>query len=31
VACVNTGRKFIGIERDAKYFGVAFGRIMSGI
>ena len=27
VACVNTGRKFIGIERDDKYFGIAEQRI----
>ena len=27
VACVNTKRSFIGIERDEKYFSVAFGRI----
>lgn len=27
VACVNTGRKFIGIEQDAKYFGIAQERI----
>jgi DNA modification methylase len=27
VACVNTGRKFIGIERDDKYFEIASKRI----
>ena len=27
VACVNTGRKFIGIEQDAKYFEIAKERI----
>jgi len=27
VACVNTNRKFIGIERDAKYFEIAKKRI----
>ena len=27
VACVNTGRDFIGIELDEKYFGVAEKRI----
>jgi site-specific DNA-methyltransferase (adenine-specific) len=29
VACVNTGRKFIGIEKDAGYFEVARDRINS--
>lgn len=29
VACVNTGRKFIGIEQDAKYFAIAKQRIES--
>jgi len=29
VACVNTGRQFIGIERDAEYFRVASERISS--
>jgi site-specific DNA-methyltransferase (adenine-specific) len=29
VACVNTGRRFIGIERDAEYFRVASERISS--
>jgi DNA modification methylase len=27
VACVNTGRKFIGIELDEKYFEIACRRI----
>ena len=27
VACVNTGRRFIGIERDEAYFKVACERI----
>ena len=27
VACVKTGRKFIGIERDDKYFAIASERI----
>ena len=27
VACINTGRKFIGIERDEKYFEIAKDRI----
>lgn len=27
VACMNTGRRFIGIERDAKYFEIAKQRI----
>ena len=27
VACVNTGRNFIGIERDEKYFQIALDRI----
>ena len=27
VACANTGRKFIGIERDAAYFEIARQRI----
>ena len=26
VACINTGRKFIGIERDEKYFAIAQAR-----
>ncbi len=28
VACMNTGRRFIGIERDEKYFDIAARRIM---
>lgn len=31
VACVNTGRKFIGIELDEHYFKVASDRIMGGV
>lgn len=27
VACANTGRKFIGIERDATYFGTCLDRV----
>ena len=27
VACVNTGRNFIGIEKDPYYFAIAQGRI----
>ena len=27
IACVNTGRKFIGIEKDEEYFGTAEKRI----
>ena len=27
VACMNTGRKFIGIELDKKYFNIAKDRI----
>ena len=27
VACVNTNRKFIGIERDGKYFDISVKRI----
>jgi site-specific DNA-methyltransferase (adenine-specific) len=27
VACLNTGRNFIGIELDEKYFGIAKDRI----
>ena len=27
VACINTGRKFIGIEKDPKYFKIAYDRI----
>lgn len=28
VACMNTGRRFIGIEMDAGYFQIAQNRIM---
>jgi len=28
VACVNTNRKFIGIEQDDKYFEIAKNRIL---
>ncbi|MFZ4540129.1 DNA-methyltransferase [Propionivibrio sp.] len=31
VACINTGRKFIGIERDDKYFAIAKARIEAAI
>lgn len=31
VACVNTNRKFIGIERDEAYFGIAHKRIVDRI
>jgi len=31
VACVNTGRKFIGIERDPDYFNIARSRIESAM
>ena len=31
VACVNLDRKFIGIERDAKYFGIATGRVLEAM
>jgi len=27
VACMNTGRRFIGIERDEAYFAIARDRI----
>jgi site-specific DNA-methyltransferase (adenine-specific) len=29
VACLNTGRRFIGIEKDTKYFEIARNRILS--
>ena len=29
VACIRSGRKFIGIEKDAKYFEIAKNRIES--
>ena len=28
VACQNTGRRFIGIERNAEYFAIAQARIL---
>lgn len=31
VACANTGRKFIGIERDEKYFAIAERRICEAL
>jgi site-specific DNA-methyltransferase (adenine-specific) len=31
VACVNTNRKFIGIEMDKNYFDIAQNRIMETI
>ena len=31
VACVNTGRRFIGIEKDEKYFQIARERIGEAI
>jgi site-specific DNA-methyltransferase (adenine-specific) len=31
VACMNTGRRFIGIERDEKYFSIAKDRIESSL
>ncbi len=31
VACMNTGRKFIGIERDPEYFSVARARILDAV
>ena len=30
VACLNTNRKFIGVERDLEYFNIAKERIMGG-
>lgn len=30
VACVNTGRKFIGVEMDDNYYNIAFERILLG-
>ena len=29
VACVNTGRKFIGIELDPTYYGIACERVLT--
>ena len=31
VACVNTNRKFIGIEKEEKYFDIAKARIKESI
>ena len=31
VACINTGRRFIGIEKDIKYFNIAERRIKDAI
>lgn len=31
VACLNTGRKFIGIEMDDKYFEIAKNRILENV
>ncbi len=31
VACVHTGRRFVGIERDAAYFELALGRIQQAL
>ena len=31
VACMNTGRDFIGIERDADYFAIAQKRILAAM
>jgi DNA modification methylase len=31
VACANTGRNFIGIERDDKYFDIAQKRIWDSV
>lgn len=31
VACVQTGRRFLGIERDAAYFDIARARINSAL
>ena len=31
VACVNLGRKFIGIEREPKYFDIACKRIQAAL
>ena len=31
VACVNTGRRFIGMEMDAGYFAIAQGRIQAAV
>lgn len=31
VACANTGRKFIGIELDDKYFDIAKSRVLEAL
>jgi site-specific DNA-methyltransferase (adenine-specific) len=31
VACANTGRRFIGIEREPKYFDIAYRRIKDAL
>ena len=31
VACMNTNHKFIGIERDDKYFDISVKRIKGGL
>ncbi len=31
IACINTNRKFIGVEKDEKYFSIAKKRIDMGI
>ena len=31
VACVNTNRKFIGIEKNAEYFEIAQNRILGSL
>jgi site-specific DNA-methyltransferase (adenine-specific) len=31
VACLNTGRRFIGIEQDARYFDIARDRVHAAV
>ena len=31
VACINTGRSFIGFEKDADYFNIAHDRISAAL
>ena len=31
VACIKTGRKFIGIEKEPKYFDIAVNRIKKAL
>ena len=31
VACQNTNRKFIGIEKDKKYFKIAYERMKNNV